>query len=58
MGITIIMVSHDIEAAAQYATKILHLQNKQCFFGETKEYLNSAAGKQFLGIKKEDGDGF
>jgi zinc transport system ATP-binding protein len=58
MGITIIMVSHDIEAAAQYAAKILHLQNKQCFFGETKEYLNSTIGKQFLGIKKEDEYGF
>ncbi|GHT52372.1 metal ABC transporter ATP-binding protein [Spirochaetia bacterium] len=53
MGITIIMVSHDIEAAAQYAAKILHLQNKQYFFGETKEYLNSAIGKQFLGTEKE-----
>ncbi|MHC6202738.1 metal ABC transporter ATP-binding protein [Breznakiellaceae bacterium SP9] len=58
IGITIIMVSHDIEAAAQYATKILHLQNKQCFFGETKEYLNSAIGKQFLGIEKEGENGF
>ncbi|GHT70248.1 zinc ABC transporter ATP-binding protein [Spirochaetia bacterium] len=58
MDITIIMVSHDIEAAEKYAAKILHLQNKQCFFGETKEYLISAIGKQFLDIKKEDGDGF
>ncbi|GHT86594.1 metal ABC transporter ATP-binding protein [Spirochaetia bacterium] len=57
-GITIIMVSHDIEAAAKYATKILHLQNKQCFFGNTKEYLNSAIGKQFLGIEKEGRNGF
>ncbi|GHU92156.1 zinc ABC transporter ATP-binding protein [Spirochaetia bacterium] len=44
MGITIIMVSHDIEAAAQYATKILHLQNRQCFFGETKEYMEADIG--------------
>ncbi|GHV79388.1 metal ABC transporter ATP-binding protein [Spirochaetia bacterium] len=58
MGITIIMVSHDIEAAAQYATMVLHLQNKQCFFGETKEYLNSAIGKQFLGTEKEDRNDF
>jgi zinc transport system ATP-binding protein len=58
MGITIIMVSHDIEAAAQYATKILHLQNKQCFFGEPKEYLNSAIGKQFLGAEKEGENDF
>jgi zinc transport system ATP-binding protein len=58
MGITIIMVSHDIEAAAQYATKILHLQNKQCFFGETKAYLNSVIGKQFLGTEKEKENDF
>ncbi|GHV88033.1 zinc ABC transporter ATP-binding protein [Spirochaetia bacterium] len=58
MGITIIMVSHDIEAAAQYATKILHLQNRQYFFGSSKEYLNSAMGKQFLGAEKEEGNGF
>ncbi|GHU64480.1 metal ABC transporter ATP-binding protein [Spirochaetia bacterium] len=51
MGITIIMVSHDIEAAEKYATKILHLQNKQYFFGETEEYLKSDIGKQFS--KKE-----
>jgi zinc transport system ATP-binding protein len=44
MGITIIMVSHDIEAAAQYATKILHLQNKQCFFGAPYEYKREHYG--------------
>jgi zinc transport system ATP-binding protein len=58
MGITIIMVSHDIEAAEKYATKILHLQNKQCFIGEKKEYINSAIGKQFLGAEKEGKNGF
>jgi zinc transport system ATP-binding protein len=58
MGITIIMVSHDLEATAQYATKILHLENRQCFFGETKEYLNSTMGKQFLGAEKEEKNGF
>jgi zinc transport system ATP-binding protein len=44
MGITIIMVSHDIEAAAQYATRILHLQNKQCFFGAPHEYKREHYG--------------
>ncbi|GHT91912.1 metal ABC transporter ATP-binding protein [Spirochaetia bacterium] len=58
IGITIIMVSHDIEAAEKYATKILHVQNKQCFFGDTKEYLNSTIGKQFSGTEKEEGNGF
>ncbi|GHV95433.1 zinc ABC transporter ATP-binding protein [Spirochaetia bacterium] len=44
MDITIIMVSHDIEAAVQYATKILHVQNKQCFFGTPHEYLEANIG--------------
>jgi zinc transport system ATP-binding protein len=52
-GVTIIMVSHDIDAAERYATNILHLQNKQCFFGTYPEYMNSDIGKQFLGAGKE-----
>ena len=37
-GITIIMISHDIEAAVKYATHILHI-GKKLFFGTTQEYL-------------------
>ncbi|MDR3337434.1 MAG: ABC transporter ATP-binding protein [Treponema sp.] len=40
-GITIIMVSHDIEGVSKYANKILHLKNKQCFFGNSAEYMQS-----------------
>lgn len=47
-GITIIMVSHDINAAVRYASHILHLSNSDNFFGTTREYLKSAAGKSFL----------
>ncbi len=47
-GLTIIMVSHDIESALKYSTHILHLKNRQLFFGETKDYLNSSIGSQFL----------
>jgi zinc transport system ATP-binding protein len=54
MGVTIIMVSHDIGAAERHATKILHLQNKQCFFGASVDYLNSGLGKQFLKAGKEE----
>lgn len=47
-GITIIMISHDMQAALSYATKILHVSDKPEFF-ETKEaYLNSKAGKLFV----------
>jgi zinc transport system ATP-binding protein len=53
MGVTIIMVSHDIDAVEKYATKILHLQSKQYFFGNYHEYMHSDIGKQFLGTEKE-----
>ncbi|MCL2223860.1 MAG: metal ABC transporter ATP-binding protein [Defluviitaleaceae bacterium] len=46
-GITIIMISHDIRAATEYASHILHLKNKQLFFGKTDDYLQSPAGKMF-----------
>jgi zinc transport system ATP-binding protein len=52
-GVTIVMVSHDIDAAERYATKILHLQNRQCFFGTYPDYVNSGIGKQFSGAGKE-----
>lgn len=48
-GITIVMVSHDIQSAVQYASHILHLHNTPLFFGKTADYLTSAAGKRFLG---------
>ncbi|MDR2660207.1 MAG: metal ABC transporter ATP-binding protein [Spirochaetaceae bacterium] len=52
MKITIIMVSHDINAAIKYANKILHLWQKQLFFGSVKDYINSDIGKIFLREQK------
>jgi zinc transport system ATP-binding protein len=52
-GVTSIMVSHDIDAAERHATKILHLQNRQRFFGSSLEYMNSDIGKEFSGAEKE-----
>jgi len=37
-GITIIMISHDIEAAKKYASHILHI-GKNIFFGTKEEYI-------------------
>lgn len=37
-GITIIMISHDIEAAKKYASHILHI-GKNIFFGTKDEYI-------------------
>jgi len=51
MGITIVMVSHDIEAA-NCATKVLHLQKRQLFFGSMEDYRNSEIGKKFF-VKME-----
>jgi len=53
-GITIIMVSHDIQSAVKYAKHILHLQNSQVFFGRTEDYLKSGAGIGFLGGVRND----
>jgi len=53
-GITIIMVSHDIYSAMEYADHILHLKNKQEFFGTKEEYKQSEIGKRFLGGGEND----
>ena len=52
-GITIIMISHDIQAAAKYASHILHV-GKNIFFGTKQEYAESEEGRFFL--SKEGGD--
>ena len=46
-GITIIMISHDIAAAVQYASHILHI-GKKVFFGTREEYQHSRLGEWFL----------
>lgn len=50
--ITIIMISHDIEAAVRYATHILHI-GEHCFFGTKKQYLESSLGRHFTGQEDE-----
>ena len=49
LGITIIMISHDIHAAVKYATHILHI-GEPIFFGTKDEYLSSKIGKQYITI--------
>lgn len=46
-GITIIMVSHDMKAALEYANKILHIGHG-VFFGKKEEYIKSKEGQVFL----------
>lgn len=40
-GTTVIMVSHDIHAAIEFASHILHIGNKPLFFGTKEDYQNS-----------------
>ncbi len=49
MGITIIMVSHDVRMALQYAKHILHLRQEQLFWGTPAAYRQSDVGSRFLG---------
>lgn len=49
LGITVVMVSHDIQAAMQSAKHILHLYHGQLFFGTTEEYRRTEVGSCFLG---------
>ena len=40
-GMTVIMVSHDMDAAVEYASHILHIGHKPLFFGKKEDYVNS-----------------
>ncbi|MGN0546210.1 MAG: metal ABC transporter ATP-binding protein [Acutalibacteraceae bacterium] len=40
-GMTVIMVSHDMDAAVEYASHILHIGHKPLFFGKKEEYVKS-----------------
>ena len=48
-GVTVIMISHDVKSAVENADKILHLGTSTVFFGATEDYLESDAGRRFLG---------
>ena len=48
-NITVIMVSHDIHEAVRYATHILHLGQRQLYFGTSANYKESAQARRFLG---------
>lgn len=50
-GITIIMVSHDMEGALSSASHVLHI-GKKMFYGTTEQYLNSSVGRYFLEIEE------
>jgi zinc transport system ATP-binding protein len=45
-GIAIVMISHDLDTALEYATHILHIGD-DVFFGTKEEYLSSNIGLRF-----------
>ena len=49
-GITVIMISHDLSAALDDATHVLHI-GERIFFGTREDYLHSGVGFQ---PRKED----
>ena len=48
-GLTVIMVSHDVNVASNGANKVLHLAGSQLFFGPSDEYLETELAKYYLG---------
>ena len=52
-GVAVVMVSHDVSAAVNYATHILHMSKTTTFFGTTEEYLATPVGQQF--VRREGG---
>lgn len=47
-GITVIMVTHDVNSAINNASHILHLGKDNYYFGTTHTYIHSEIGKNFL----------
>ena len=48
-GVTVVMVSHDVNAALRYATHILQLGHTQLYFGSVHDYVHSDAAKILRG---------
>lgn len=48
-GVTIIMVTHDIENAVQEGKHILHLAGRELYYGPADEYLQTSAAQSLLG---------
>ena len=48
-GMTVIMVSHDVDAALRYSDRILHLATSLRFIGTPQDYLKTPYGAAFSG---------
>ena len=52
-GVTILMISHDVDDAVRYATHVLHI-GEQVFFGTREEYLASTEKIRLSGGETEE----
>ena len=51
-GITVVMISHDINEAVRYADRILHIGSQRpLFFGNTADYVKSGIADAFVHAK-------
>lgn len=55
-GITVIMISHDMNAACLYADHILHIAHRPLFFGTKEDYLNTEIGHAFTEAARQEGE--
>ena len=56
-GITVIMITHDVDRAVRDATHILHLHKKNIFFGEKAEYLECPECRRFIENEAKENHG-
>lgn len=49
-GITVIIISHDIDTSLTDATHILHMDHQILFYGTSDDYINSGKAKRFWGV--------
>lgn len=47
-GVSIVMVSHDVDCAIERARKILHLRTVPLFWGNSEDYRLSDVGRSFM----------
>ena len=48
-GVTVIMISHDVNEAIRYSSHILHLEKENYFYGTVESYKKSKYKDMFLG---------
>lgn len=53
-NLSVVMISHDIQAALQYGDRILHLSHGESCLGTVEEYLKSPLGRRFAGGEEHD----